>query len=241
MISVCIATHNGDKYIEEQLKSILRQLSSNDEIIISDDGSSDNTLNVIKNIGDLRIKVYNYVQSISVNGKNKGFYFASANFGNALNHAKGDYIFLCDQDDIWYPNKVSTCLEYLKHYEIVKHDFSTIDSNGVLLLKTNYKIDTQINRSYPHLIKHLPFRGCCMAFRKDILKNIIPLPKKCLQHDSWIGLMARYKGRNFKYIDQPLIYHRIHNRNLSELQKPNSIFFQIYYRLRLLIQVILRQ
>lgn len=241
MISVCMATYNGAEFIKDQINSILIQLGPDDELIVSDDASTDNTIEILKSYSDKRIKIYNHNKTLNNLNKRKGYYFASSNFSNALNHANGDYIFLCDQDDIWYPNKIQTCLHFLKEYDIIKHDYSTIDSKGNLIKKRIYIKADQINRNFFHLLKDLPFRGCCTAFRKEILNNIIPLPKNCLQHDTWIGMMARFEGRNFKYINKPLIYHRIHNKNVSELHKPNSIFFQIYYRLRLLIQVILRK
>ncbi|MCD8291094.1 MAG: glycosyltransferase, partial [Prevotella sp.] len=95
-VSVCIATYNGEKYIEEQIRSILSQLSDNDEVIISDDGSHDQTLSLIQSIGDKRIKIF----------QNEGRHGFKYNFENTLKKVQGDYIFLCDQDDVWLPNKV---------------------------------------------------------------------------------------------------------------------------------------
>lgn len=95
MISVCMATYNGEEYIKEQLESILCQLGEMDEIIISDDGSTDNTLNIIESYNDSRIKIH-------INTGKHGFVY---NFENALQKAKGEYIFLSDQDDIWLPEK----------------------------------------------------------------------------------------------------------------------------------------
>ena len=96
MISVCIATYNGEKYIKQQLLSILKQIKVNDEIIISDDHSTDKTFNIIKSFNDTRIKFF-------LNNKGKGY---TRNFENALEKAHGDIIFLSDQDDIWIDNKV---------------------------------------------------------------------------------------------------------------------------------------
>ena len=94
MISVCIATYNGEKYIKEQLLSILPQLGKKDEVIISDDHSTDNTLDIVKGLNDNRIKIV-------MNNREKGY---TSNFENALSYAIGDYIFLSDQDDIWMSN-----------------------------------------------------------------------------------------------------------------------------------------
>lgn len=116
MISVCMATYNGEKYIKEQLKSILKQLGPCDEVVISDDGSKDNTKDVIDSIEDKRIHYY-------VNSGTHGF---THNFENALRHASGNFIFLSDQDDIWMDNKVSIVMEALKTADFVTHDLSLI-------------------------------------------------------------------------------------------------------------------
>jgi len=104
MISVCIATYNGEKYIKEQLNSIIIQISQEDEIVVSDDWSNDRTLEIVSNYQDNRIKIL-------FNKKEKGY---SKNFENAILYAKGDIIFICDQDDVWLPNKVSRMIDALK-------------------------------------------------------------------------------------------------------------------------------
>ncbi len=110
MVSVCIATHNGEEYIESQISSILPQLRENDEIIVSDDGSKDRTLDIVNAFKDKRIKVH-ILKSEPVLKKHSNFYNATKNFENAIKNANGDFIFLCDQDDIWYNNKIEICLK----------------------------------------------------------------------------------------------------------------------------------
>ena len=105
MISVCIATYNGENYIRQQLMSILPQLSEDDEIVVSDDHSSDRTNEVIMSINDPRIHLFTHDATIEpIFTIDRSTY----NFANALSHAKGDIIFLCDQDDYWLPEKVKT-------------------------------------------------------------------------------------------------------------------------------------
>lgn len=106
MISVCIATYNGEKYLKEQLDSIIPQLTAQDELIISDDGSKDTTMEIIKRYAanDSRIKVYK--------GPGKG---VIANFEFAINQTQGEFIFLADQDDVWLPEKVQTNLDFSRH------------------------------------------------------------------------------------------------------------------------------
>ena len=142
MISVCMASYNGEKYIKEQIDSILKQLSDEDELVISDDGSTDNTLSVIQSIHDKRIKLIH----------NQGEHGYSRNFENALKNSKGDYIFLSDQDDVWKDNKVETILPLygiqfneIKRYEVDGEIIS--DSKVRLMLK--YKQFEKIKQYVP--------------------------------------------------------------------------------------------
>ena len=143
MISVCMATYNGETYIKEQIESIINQLSSSDELIISDDKSTDNTLKIINEFKDPRIKIY-------IHEKDHGFV---KNFENALEKAKGDFIFLSDQDDIWLPNKVAATLKELEYYDFVVSDCITINKYGEIISHSrikDFKIKTG-SVSYTHL------------------------------------------------------------------------------------------
>ena len=113
MTSVCMATYNGQKYLREQIESILCQLSANDELVISDDHSTDSTVDIIRSYGDSRIKMY-------ANELTKG---VTHNFENALNKSKGDIIFLADQDDVWLPNKIS---KMEKKFHDVKNKYNKL-------------------------------------------------------------------------------------------------------------------
>src|ERR1035437_4235872 len=109
MISVCIASYNGEKYIRQQLDSILSQLTVKDEIVISDDSSSDRTTEIIKGYKDSRIKLFEKCT----------FKSPIFNLENALKKAKGDFIFLADQDDIWLSYKISHTIKQLKSFDLV--------------------------------------------------------------------------------------------------------------------------
>ena len=118
-ISVAMATYNGEKYIKEQLESILRQLNVNDEVVISDDGSTDNTIKIVNDFKDSRIKI--------ICGPKKGII---KNFENAIKNCTGKYIFLSDQDDIWLDNKVNEVLNCFKSdITCVLHDAKIVDTN----------------------------------------------------------------------------------------------------------------
>ena len=113
-VSVCLATYNGEKYIYDQLISILKQINKNDEVIISDDCSSDSTISIIKSLNDKRIRIFHHERiACGYKGTMKTCYLVGKNAENALQHARGEYIFLADQDDVWHKNKVSVCFSYL--------------------------------------------------------------------------------------------------------------------------------
>ena len=131
MISVCMATHNGARYIKEQIDSILPQLAEGDELIVSDDGSKDDTIEIIEQYADPRIKVFRYQHPVKFTDHFATHRYASRNFENAMSHAKGDIVFLCDQDDVWTSDKVAKCVEALKDAILVKHNGIRIDSESL--------------------------------------------------------------------------------------------------------------
>lgn len=122
-----MAIKNGGEYVKEQIISILSQIGISDELIVSDDGSSDDTLAVIDQIQDDRIKVIHHHaggrQFVNTTSK------VTANFEYALRHAKGEVVFLSDQDDVWCPNKVEVMMDYLKEYDLVVSDAYVTDGN----------------------------------------------------------------------------------------------------------------
>ncbi len=204
MVSVCIATYNGERYLREQIESILSQLREEDEIIVSDDGSTDATLSIIESIGDSRIKVI-------VNDKKHG---VNGNFENALRHASGDFIFLADQEDIWLKGKVKRCVAALSDSDLVLHDAQIVNKD---LEPQNKNLFSELKIKggfWDNFIRNR-FTGCCMAFKRDILTYVLPFPEKVsFYHDSWTGLLVLMKGK-VAIIDEPLIKFRRHASNSS--------------------------
>lgn len=231
MISVCMATHNGEKYIKEQLSSILCQIGDNDEVVISDDGSTDGTLSIIYGIHDSRIKLFSFSQPISSGRRHE---YVCHNFENAINHAKGDVIFLSDQDDIWMTDKVKICMKDLQSNDLVLHDFMHINEQGEVIRPLNYK---GYFRRYNLLIRSGKHYGCAMAFNRNILDYVLPFPKHILLHDYWIGILVELLGR-FYFEEKPLIKHRSHQDNASGHRNP--LWFGVFYRLRILLSVFVR-
>ncbi|MDD2307394.1 MAG: glycosyltransferase [Prolixibacteraceae bacterium] len=240
-ISVCIATYNGEKYIKDQLDSILCQLSANDEVIISDDGSGDNTTSIIQAYHDPRIILIN--RRISLPQKNQyPSYLATTNFENALLHATGDIIFLADQDDIWEKTKVKEILTVFetRKVNLILHDAILKDEQKNVLADSYFKIV----KSKPGFLKNMiknSYLGCCMAFDKTILKNSLPFPRHLIAHDMWLGLIAEGTG-NVAFIDQKLITYQRHESTATTSGNKSkfNILFKLKYRIQFVVQYVSR-
>lgn len=216
-ISVCLATFNGEKYLQQQIESILIQLGDNDELIISDDGSFDKTLNIVESFLDKRIHIFH-------NKMNHGFI---GNFENALCVATGDYIFLSDQDDIWSPDKLRISLQALEKADLIVHDAEMIDEMGNSLGKTYYSMMHSGTGFWSNWFS-TRFLGCCMAFDRRVLNACLPFPKYITGHDYWIGIYALLKFR-VHFIPDRLVYYRRHGDNVSSSSEKskNTLVYKI--------------
>jgi glycosyltransferase involved in cell wall biosynthesis len=235
-----MATYHGEKYLKQQIDSILEQLNGNDELIISDDCSNDSTLDIINSYNDKRIVLLNHKTDLEIK---KDTYarlrLITNNFENALKSAHGDYIFLSDQDDIWLEGKLHVCLEYLKNNDIILCNFSIINNNNEIVCEKYYN-KSPVSKSSIFNILNMPFQGCCMAFNKKILTYILPFPKHLLLHDAWIGCIGNRLGR-FCFIEKVLHSYRRHGNNISFMKKSKyPISFRIYYRIIIYMQVLRR-
>lgn len=228
-ISVAMATYNGEKYIKEQIDSILNNLSEEDELVISDDGSVDKTLEIIQSYQDNRIKL--------MNGPKKG---VKQNFANALSKCRGKYIFLSDQDDIWEKNKVKKVLEVFENSDcsLVIHDCTVIDNQYKVLHDSFFKI----RNSKKGIIKNIwknSYIGCCMCFEKNLIDSVLPIPNRIEMHDQWIGILAEKKGNGSIFIFDKLIQYRRHENNVSKM-KHHSIFVMLKNRWNFILQIMKR-
>ncbi|MCM1321740.1 MAG: glycosyltransferase [Bacteroides sp.] len=197
MNSICIAIYNGEKYIKDQLESILPQIKDDDEIIISDDGSTDKTIEIIGSYKDKRIRLV----------FNKREHGIKNNFFNALKNARGDIIFLSDQDDVWFPEKYAKMIAYLKNYTLVHHNSELTNSKLNLLGKTLYEV-CHNHCGFFYNLKKNTYYGSHMAFHSSLLKYALPFPKTNeIGHDVWLGFVAMVTG-NVLFIDEKLMFYR---------------------------------
>lgn len=193
---------NGANFIAEQVDSIVKQLGPDDEFIVSDDHSTDSTLNIVRSFNDSRIRIC----SSSRHG-------ATHNFETALAHSAGDFIFLADQDDIWYPDKLATMTPYFKDYDMIVCDCTLVDEHRRILSGSFF----EENRSGKGFLKNLAsnsYMGCCMGFRRNVLRKALPFPGDTVIHDFWIGMVAEMHFKSL-FLDKILVSHRIHGANAT--------------------------
>lgn len=233
MISVCIATYNGELFIKEQLASILIQLSPNDEVIVSDNGSSDNTIAIVNGFSDSRIKVYQFPRKT----KNLRFNIIR-NFENALVKATGDIIVLSDQDDIWLTNKIETIKKALINdkYDLIVTDCQIIDKNNQIIYPSFFEKNYS-GKGLIKNLKHNSYLGCCMAFNKKVLKKVLPFPMYIPMHDIWIGFVAELCSFKVIFSTQVTTGYRYHSNNItsaSTFKSTYSIFKKLKFRFNLL-------
>lgn len=229
-ISVALCTYNGELYLREQLQSILEQTFLVNEIVICDDCSSDTTINIINEF------IVNYPSLIKllINEKNIG---AKKSFEKAISHTKGELIFLSDQDDVWFENKVE---EYVKYFQsndkclLLFSDAILIDNNSNFIdnsLWKKFSFDSELQEKWlnnENIIIDLlrndnNVTGATVCFHKKLVKNIIPfeLPFN-YWHDAWITLIAaKFKGVFF--INDKFTKYRIHNNQQVGLVSGNLL------------------
>lgn len=221
-ISVCLASFNGELYIQEQIESIL-SFKEVSELIISDDGSFDKTLSIIKSFDDHRIKIVEGPRSGLIN-----------NFQNALVKATGEIIILADQDDVWLSNKIDVIKTSLQKADLVCTDCFVVDEN----LATKYPSFFELNKSGCGWLKNLwsnSYLGCCMAFRRSVLDHALPLPDKIGMHDWWIGMVAESWYRVVFVYDKTLLFRRHSNNNSNTSKKSKySLAVRLKWRLNIL-------
>lgn len=238
MISVCMATYNGERFLRQQIDSIISQLGEDDELIISDNGSTDGTLEIINSYKDKRIKLFHYPKSSEkLNTKIKKDKNITNNFENGLRNCKGDIICLSDQDDVWTSNKLATQIRCLENYELVMSNATTIDEFGNVIKEKLYDVNP-IKKG----IFSFRARGCLYIFKRELLEKALPIPRSVFSHDLWLITLAEFR-KTVLFIDESLVLHRrgIGNASTDVSEKSkNPLWFKLYYRIELLVDGFVR-
>lgn len=235
-ISVCMASYNGAQYIEKQIESILDQLSLGDELIIVDDCSTDDTVNIIKKFNSDYIKLFK-------NEKNIGYV---RNFEKALGLAKNNYICLADQDDVWIGGrlqKLEAKIESENVYLVASNFNPSFEDskNDKKFLKLKIENSTEYLGNIIRIFQgKSAYYGCTMMLDRQLLKFILPFPKYIEAHDLWIAMNANLLKSIHHLYDDTLIYN-VHQNNTS--LKKRSFLKKIksrYYFCQALINILKR-
>lgn len=228
-VSVAMAAYNGEAFIGEQIASILPQLGTEDELVISLDPSDDRTAEKIRGFADPRIRL--------LDGPGQGL---QKNFENALRHCRGEILFLCDQDDVWMPDKVKSVLAVFDACDalLVLHD-AKITDGALQVTEPSFFAAHGTRTGFLHTILRNSYIGCCMAFRRELLENVLPFPGRLPMHDQWIGLQAERSGR-VELIARPLLLYRRHGGNVSG-ETHASLLQMLRWRGQLLLALVRRR
>jgi glycosyltransferase involved in cell wall biosynthesis len=233
MISVAMTSFNGGTCLKSQIESILPQLSESDELIISDNGSTDGSVLYLKTLAenDARVRFFAFSEKQGV----------VPNMNHVLLQVRGSIVFLSDHDDIWLDRRIAHCR-------------AMFDSDPtLLLLQTNAEIIDELdNRSGktffeirkcgPGLWKNFfknTYQGCNMAFRTELLQTALPIPERISMHDVWIGIIAECVG-NVRFDSTVLVLYRRHAGNQSGMS-PSSPARVMGWRLNLVFNLLKRR
>ena len=223
-VSVALASYNGGRYVREQLESVLRQSRLPDEIVVADDGSSDDTVAIVREVAgghpNVTLKLITQGPRLGITG----------NFERALRATTGDLIALSDQDDRWHDGRLAAIIaEFDADPELVllHHDADLVGANGESLGRTLFsdlrlsRQDRKLirdDRAFAAYVRRNLATGATVMFRRTLLDVSLPFPEKWV-HDEWLAIMGAALGR-VRVLDEALIDYRLHGANQIGVTKP---------------------
>lgn len=242
MIDILISTYNGEKYLSQLLDSLLNQVYQNFKILIRDDGSYDNTLNIISFYAKSNPQQISYLDLDSINiGVLKSF-------ERLLTLSTSNYIMFCDQDDVWLPDKIGKTLNLMQESEakyvdkpiLIHTDLTVVDQKLNIIHESFWKY----SRISPELLTNFNYLGVCNAvtgctsmINKKAKEICLPFSEYALMHDSWLALNIAKNG-NIALINEPTILYRQHDKNQIGAQSTQSTSEYILKKTAQLFQVI---
>ncbi len=236
-IDVLMATYNGEKYLKEQIDSILNQTYKNIHLIISDDCSTDKTREILK--------TYEENERISVFYQEKNLGYVK-NFEFLLKQVENNLYMLSDQDDFWMPEKIEKSVEKLQNenldlvfgdLEVVDENLNTIYNSFSKFMLLDRKIKRELNTNKLQYLYNC-MTGCTILSKKEFLDKILPLPtnSKYMIHDYWMGLVISLNGK-VGYLEETYIKYRQHGNNQVGTDKISHKFKKLEQVRNLFIDV----
>jgi glycosyltransferase involved in cell wall biosynthesis len=216
-----MATYNGAAYVEEQLRSILDELDADDEVVVVDDASTDDTREVVQGLGDPRVHLH-------LHSANRGY---AAAFESALGRARGAYVMLSDQDDVWPAGRRAGMLRALETASVVVGNVRLLDRETPLRGPFGQR-EWRLPEHPPHRLRTLaqlaasnvPYFGSAMALRSDFLPVVLPYPASARElPDAWIAINALLRG-SLAHLDEDVVLRRVHGGNASgTMRHPRAV------------------
>lgn len=199
-----MATYNGGTYLQEQLESIYSQTYRNIEVVVTDDGSNDETIKILESYSKSHGLIF------YINEKKLGF---KKNFAKAMSYCSGSYVALADQDDIWLPHKLQTLIDNLECYDLVCSNMTLIDGDG-RVIKREWLSEINL-KTQADIFAYLMFgnfaTGCTILMRKSLFDEFSPIPETEKYHDWWFTVCASQRN-GVKFINEPLVLYRQHDK-----------------------------
>lgn len=226
LIAILMATYNGEKYIREQLDSLIAQTCADWTLFINDDGSSDRTMQIIKEYSkiDQRIVILNLP-------KQGG---ACKNFLTLLAEVDAQYYMFCDQDDIWHKDKIEVSLKAISSDKpmIVHTDLRMVDARGKCIADSFWQyshIHPEAITEFRHYASTCATTGCTMIFNRSAKDCVIFNPRHARMHDAWVTLCVAKRHGTIQAIARPTIDYRQHDSNA--VGAPDTSRFTLRYKI----------
>jgi glycosyltransferase involved in cell wall biosynthesis len=226
-----MAVYNGERFLRQQVGSVLSELLPGDELIIIDDASTDASLALLKSISSLALQIYSNPSNLGVIGS----------FERGLQIAAHEFIFLCDQDDVWLPGKRAAFVAAFEQdptVSVVISDAQVIDAQGQLSAQSFMATRGGFNGSVYATVWRNRYLGCAMAMRRVLLESALPVPRQAPMHDMWFGAIGRLTGK-VTYLPAPLLQYRRHTGNVSPSHR-QSLQRMLRWRMALLFALVVR-
>ncbi len=215
-LSLALCTFNGEQYLPELLDSLCNQKLLPFELIVSDDGSTDRTISILQDFQSISP----FIVSLLINKNRQG---VIRNFEVALGACSGEYIALCDQDDVWRSDKLEKLMNLIEKMEaepghgpyFVHTGLDLVDSRlnnmGVSFLE-HQGLKVPVSEQYKTLIAQNYIPGCSTLFSSDLLDLALPIPEEAVMHDWWLALIASIAGE-IRYNPSRTVLYRQHDKN----------------------------
>jgi glycosyltransferase involved in cell wall biosynthesis len=212
-IAVLLSVYNGAEFLKQQLDSLFAQSHCSFQVFVRDDGNQDNTLEILKNY-DVKLL------PLTINLGSKDSFAVLLKF--AMTNSDADYFMFCDQDDVWYPDKVEKTLAKMKHMEaehgdiplLVHTDLEVVDESLNTIAPSMWKYEHTLpdKNAFSRLLIQNTVTGCTVMINRTLAEKCLTMPIGAIMHDWWLGLVASQFGK-IGFITEPTIKYRQHGKN----------------------------